>query len=375
MLAYCSIENIGIIGIGLGLGMVGLGNENALLAFLGFSGALIHTVNHSLFKSLLFFSAGNVYQQTHTRNMEKLGGLLKKMPVTGSFFLLGSLAIGGLPPFNGFVSEYLIYLGLFNGMSNFTGNAQVILLIGTMASLAVVGGISMLAFTKTFGVIFLGNPRQMLHEEPKEVSFLMNLPLYFIVAAMFSIAFFPQFYLNLSFSVISGMFPRFFSSEFIAVHGIAKNISLIGLISFIFVLLAVAVFGLRYFATRKQARESYETWGCGYVAPVQKAQYTGRSFVRSFSELFGFLVKNQKRSIEIKTMKFYPIKGRFSSYYFDIFEKTLIEPMLRGMRSFLNLFQFIQNGRMQSYVLYGLFFILSILLGTFINYLYTMYLI
>ncbi|HAN78440.1 MAG TPA: hypothetical protein DCQ31_12075, partial [Bacteroidales bacterium] len=149
MLAYCSIENIGIIGIGLGLGMVGLGNENALLAFLGFSGALIHTVNHSLFKSLLFFSAGNVYQQTHTRNMEKLGGLLKKMPVTGSFFLLGSLAIGGLPPFNGFVSEYLIYLGLFNGMSNFTGNAQVILLIGTMASLAVVGGISMLAFTKT----------------------------------------------------------------------------------------------------------------------------------------------------------------------------------------------------------------------------------
>ncbi|HAN79635.1 MAG TPA: hypothetical protein DCQ31_18670, partial [Bacteroidales bacterium] len=90
---------------------------------------------------------------------------------------------------------------------------------------------------------------------------------------------------------------------------------------------------------------------------------------------FGFLVKNQKRSIEIKTMKFYPIKGRFSSFYFDIFEKTLIEPMLRGMRSFLNLFQFIQNGRMQSYVLYGLFFILSILLGTFINYLYTMYLI
>ena len=111
MLAYCTIENIGIIGIGIGVGLIGMGTGNSILMILGFSGALLHTLNHSLFKSLLFFSAGSIYQQTHTRNIEKLGGLIKKMPQTALFFLIGALAIGGLPPFNGFVSEFYYLYG------------------------------------------------------------------------------------------------------------------------------------------------------------------------------------------------------------------------------------------------------------------------
>src|SRR3989339_562300 len=109
MLAYCTIENIGIVGIGIGLGLMGLGNNSSILCFLGFGGALLHVLNHSLFKSLLFYSAGSVYQQTHTRDMEKLGGLIKSMPRTAGLFLIGAIAIGGIPPFNGFVSEFLIY--------------------------------------------------------------------------------------------------------------------------------------------------------------------------------------------------------------------------------------------------------------------------
>lgn len=108
LLAYHSIENIGIIGIGIGLGAVGLGMNNPLLATLGFAGGLLHVLNHSLFKSLLFFSAGNVYQATHSLNIEHFGGLIKKMPHTAGLFLISSLAICGLPPFNGFVSEFLI---------------------------------------------------------------------------------------------------------------------------------------------------------------------------------------------------------------------------------------------------------------------------
>ena len=116
LLAYHSIENIGIIGIGIGLGCIGIGKGNHLLTVLGFAGALLHTLNHSLFKSLLFYGAGNVYQSTHTMDIEKLGGLGKRMPHTTFLFLIAALAICGLPPFNGFVSEFLIYNGMFTGL-------------------------------------------------------------------------------------------------------------------------------------------------------------------------------------------------------------------------------------------------------------------
>jgi hydrogenase-4 component B len=118
LLAYHSIENIGIIGIGIGLGCIGLGNNNLTLATLGFMGAILHTLNHSLFKSLLFYSAGNVYQSTHTMDIDRLGGAAKQMRFTTFFFLIASLAICGFPPFNGFVSEFIIYSGLFNGLKN-----------------------------------------------------------------------------------------------------------------------------------------------------------------------------------------------------------------------------------------------------------------
>src|ERR1019366_6536937 len=118
MLAYCTIENIGIIGAGIGLAIIGMGMNNSFLLVIGLSGALLHTLNHSLFKSLLFFSSGSVYQQTHTRDMEKLGGLVHKMPQTAALFLIGSLAIGGLPPFNDFVSEFILYSAILLGIKS-----------------------------------------------------------------------------------------------------------------------------------------------------------------------------------------------------------------------------------------------------------------
>ena len=173
MLAFCTIENIGIIGIGIGLGMIGKGTGNHFITFIGFAGALLHVLNHSLYKSLLFFSTGNIYQQTHTRNMEHLGGLIKKMPATAFLFLAGALAISGLPPFNGFVSEFLIYSGLIEGIKS--DNIQFSsLMILCVSGLALVGSISILTFTKSFGIIFLGSPRTEIVHEPKEVSFIMR---------------------------------------------------------------------------------------------------------------------------------------------------------------------------------------------------------
>ena len=367
MLAFCTIENIGIIGIGIGLGLIGMGNGNPVLVIIGFSAALLHTLNHSLFKSLLFFGAGSVYQQTHTRNMERLGGLIKKMPITAIFFLIGAMAIGGLPPFNGFVSEYLIYIGLFKGLNPGSGISQVVLIVLSIAGLAIVGGISLLTFTKSFGVIFLGQTRSEFHHEPKEVSFIMQLPQYMIVTAMMSVALIPQFYLSYTSKVILALFPfntTLNSSHFTQISG---NIATIGLVSLLFIALLLLMFGIRWVIVRKREKVEYETWGCGYVAPVEKAQYTGSSFARSFGHLFSFLVKERKTFSRITKPELYPENRTFSTTYNDLLEKYVIAPLTKRTVFVLNYFQFIQNGRIQSYVLYGLFFVILIFIGSALN--------
>ncbi len=367
MLAFCTIENIGIIGIGIGLGLIGMGNGNPVLVLIGFSAALLHTLNHSLFKSLLFFGAGSVYQQTHTRNMEQLGGLIKKMPITAIFFLIGAMAIGGLPPFNGFVSEYLIYFGLFKGLNPISGISQVVLIVLSIAGLAIVGGISLLTFTKSFGVIFLGQSRAEFHHEPNEVSFIMQLPQYLIVVAMMSVALIPQFYLSTTSKVILALFPLNTSlntSEFSQMSG---NIATIGLVSLSFIGLMLLMFGIRWVILRKREKVEYETWGCGYVAPVGKAQYTGSSFTRSFGHLLSFLVKERRTFSRIAKPELYPENRTFSTTYNDILEKYVIAPLTKRTVFVLNYFQFIQNGRIQSYVLYGLFFVILVFIGSALN--------
>jgi len=155
LLAYHSIENIGIIGIGIGLGTIGLAENMPLLTALGFGGGILHILNQPLFKSLLFYTAGSVYQQTHTRNIEQLGGLITKMPKTAIFFLLGALAISGLPPFNGFISEFLIYSGMFKSLHLASLFTDIVLLF-SFSGLAIIGGLAIFCFTKVFSINFFG---------------------------------------------------------------------------------------------------------------------------------------------------------------------------------------------------------------------------
>ena len=166
ILAYSSVENIGIAGIGIGVGMLGLYYNDSLVSMLGFCGAMFHIMNHSIFKSLLFMGAGSVYLKTHTKNIEKLGGLIKSMPKTAIFFLFGCVAICALPPFNGFISEILIYLGLFSSLKLDT-SGLFILIILSAAALALVGTLALLCFTKIFSISFLGLPRSENSENVK----------------------------------------------------------------------------------------------------------------------------------------------------------------------------------------------------------------
>jgi hydrogenase-4 component B len=366
MLAYCTIENIGIIGIGIGLGLIGIGKGQSMLSFLGFGGALLHVLNHSLFKSLLFFSAGSVYRQTHTRDMDKLGGLIKTMPKTSVLFLTGAIAIGGIPPLNGFISEFLIYCGILIGI-NSAGIAQITLMIITFAGMSMIGGISILTFTKTFGTIFLGNPRQKLKHKPDEVSLLMLFPQYLIIALMIIIAFFPGYFINLLGIILNNStFPdiRFNIIDLQGYLSVMKNISLASVL-----LLAVIcfVFFIRWILTRATEEKYSSTWGCAYLAPNEKMQYTGKSFSKSFGKLLNFMLIEKKGYAEIKREETFPVSRKYRSFYLDFFENKIIDPSILLIIRFINMFQFIQNGKIQAYVIYGIVFILAIFIGTVLN--------
>lgn len=358
MLAYCTIENIGIIGAGIGLFLIGKGMQNPTLAGLGLAAALFHTLNHSLYKSLLFFAAGSVYQQTHTRDMEQLGGLARKMPQTAFFFLVGSLAIGGLPPLNGFVSEFLMYRSFLQGLQ-LGSNYLTTLMVLSMAGLAIIGGISMLAFTKSFGVIFLGNPRKMPAHEPGEVSWVMRLPQYGIVLMMLAIGLFPQYFLGWCFHLegLLGLKPD--PVVFKAVETTLRNVGLYSLVFFVLVLSVFILWKMNLVSRPSQVKP---TWGCGYVAPNNRMQYTGKSFSKTLGKLLGFIVCEKKRYKEISPDEIFPRKRSYDSHYHDFFEKHLIEQLTRPIFRTMDWFQFIQNGRIHYYVIYGVIFIL--LVGT-----------
>ena len=366
MLAYCTIENIGTIGIGIGIGLIGLGNNTPVLYYLGFGGALMHVLNHSLFKSLLFFSSGSVAQQTQTSDMEKLGGLIKKMPRTGLVFLIAAIGICGLPPFNGFISEFLIYSGLIEGVKIHDTN-EMILFSVSLAGLSVIGGLSILTFTKSFGTVFLGNARKQLPVEPHEVSLQMLVPQYAIIALMISVAIFPAFYLQVIGNVILSLTKGVIIPQpagFTNYLSIMQNISNY---SILFICIVGIFWGIRYKLLSTRSKVIQPTWGCAYAAPTSKIQYTGKSFSKTLSKMFNFIVIERKQYTELKAGEIFPEERKHASHYHDFFEFRFIHVITNQLIYAANYFKFIQNGRIQSYVLYGIVFILTIFILTAFN--------
>jgi hydrogenase-4 component B len=359
LLAYHSIENIGIIGIGIGLGCIGTGTSNQYLAILGFTGALLHTLNHSLFKSLLFFTAGNVYQATHTLDIERLGGLIKKMPHTAILFILAAMAICGLPPFNGFISEFVIYNGLYVWMQD-AQFIDLIVIIFTVLGLVLIGGLAIFCFTKAAGVVFLGTPRCTFELEPHEVPVKQIIPLYFIAAFIIIIGLFPQVFIGillypvslLTGSIIPNISP-----------GQVKTIDIMQTISWAaggFIILVLFLLGLKKLVTRKRSIRTDSTWGCGYVAPTAKIQYTGSSYAKTYSKLFSSVLLSFKSSTEVSGI--FPEEIRHETKPYDKVEKWFIDIPLRVYKSLMNRFLFIQNGKLQVYILYGIIFIVAVML-------------
>lgn len=357
-LAYCSIENIGIIGIGIGAGMIGLAYGNSIVALLGFSGAILHILNHSIFKELLFFAAGSVYTKTHTRNIEVLGGLLKAMPYTGILFLIGAVAICGLPPFNGFISEFLIYFGMLKGLS--INNFFVIIgLLFTIAGLGFAGTMAMLGFTKAFSIMFLGMPRSEKAKEVKEYSGCSMIPPMGILAVMMLlIGIFPQYVFKLLSKPVIVL-----SNSSVAIIGapveILQQIASFAALFLAFVIVLVVL-------KTKFARKSqiHETWGCGYDRPNNHMQYSASSYASPFLSMLKPLFK-KVFDIE-KPKKLFPKSAHFNLQIDDIEEAYVINPLVKFDEWFLSKFEKMQSGNLQTYIKYGLIFLVIIIIGSLI---------
>lgn len=363
LLAYHSIENIGIIGIGIGLGVIGLAENIPILTVLGFGGGILHILNHSLFKSLLFYTAGSVYQQTHTRNIEQLGGVIKKMPKTALFFLLGALAISGLPPFNGFISEFLIYSGMFKSLHS-AGLFTDVVLLFSFAGLAIIGGLAIFCFTKVFSIIFLGTARSNKVNHAKEVENTMLIPNYLIGFMIILIGFAPFIFMKPLANIVG-----LFSTNTDAIQQIIPTLNNISLSSGIFIALIGLLWILRSWQQEKQAIKQGPTWGCGYTgANPALHQYTATSYADNFVQLSSKLVHVKKKFKDFQMDEIFPQKRDFEAHSSDVFEDNLIGKPVNKILKYLEKIAVFQTGKIQHYLLYALVFLAVIFILTFLNW-------
>ncbi|HNT92145.1 MAG TPA: proton-conducting transporter membrane subunit [Bacteroidales bacterium] len=364
LLAYHSIENIGIIGIGVGLGVIGLAVGSQTLALLGFAGGVLHVLNHSLFKSLLFFNAGSVYHSAHTRNLEQTGGLMKRMPWTALLFLTGSLAICGLPPFNGFISEYLIYMGMFNSLPGASLNHSI-LIVGSIAALSLIGGLAIFCFTKAFGIVFLGEPRSDSARNASEVSKSMIIPQFITVALMLVIGLSSPLAVKPVFGIVSRTWDigalSMVSGAFIT------NLWQISLAGGIFVFSLAALLLYRRYHLGRRVVESGPTWGCGYTAVTPRQQYTATSFAYNYNHIAKPVLQTQKEIEEPGEEDIFPEKGRFVSHSDDLFKRNLIDKPVDMISGLLKKIAVMQTGQIRHYILYAFIFMLLVLLLAILN--------
>jgi len=364
LLAYHSIENIGIIGMGLGLGCIGLAVNSPALSIFGFGGGLLHVLNHSLFKSLLFYASGVVYQGTHTRNINQLGGLIRKMPVTAGFFLLGSLAICGLPPFNGFISEFLIYYGMFSSL-HASGFYLTILLIISILGLTLIGGLALFCFTKAFSVAFLGEARSEQARQATDSSKAVLIPFSLIGILIVLIGLIPVYFTHPLMSLVVDSFH--IQAGFWQTLGADISVTVVGLVAAVFILITGGLLLIRYFAQRKRIQETGPTWGCGYTAGSVKMQYTASSFSDNIGGLAGRIVNVRKEFQGIPPGEIFPKKRHFASHAVELLEVWFIDKPVHALRNVMRRIAFLQTGQIQHYILYPFVFILIIFILSLLN--------
>jgi hydrogenase-4 component B len=349
LLAYHSIENIGIILLGLGLGTLGKSTGHSVVQILGYAGALLHVLNHSLFKGLLFLAAGSVVRATGMRDLEQMGGLGKRMPWTSAAFLVGSWAISGLPPLNGFVSEWFIYLGSFRALGYFQWPWSLVIL----TSLALIGALAVACFAKALGAVFLGSPRSQAAEAARESPRNMLIPMGLLAAACVGIGLAPMIMAPALDRVVATL------GTDVDAQSLAHLTSLPSLSILALTMLVLVVLLWRWL--RPVAPEDAPpTWDCGYAVSSSRMQYTASSFADGLVEGMRWVL--WPRSHGGKVAGNFPADRPFESHVLDPVLDRLASPVFRFLSAGASLLKFLQGGQLHVYLLYVLLALITLLL-------------
>lgn len=344
LLAYHSVENIGIILVGLGFAMVASARGDEIWGRLALAGSLLHVWNHGLFKTLLFLGAGSVLHSTGTREMSRLGGLWRAMPWTAGMFVLGAVAIAGLPPLNGFVSEWLVYLGLFGALSSHGPMSWAA--VPAAILLCMTGALALACFVKACGVVFLGLPRSEVAAQAHENGWLMRAPMLLLCLACVTIGLVPVLVWPLLARVTSTWRPSWTES--------AAPASLAALGGFHVALAAFSFLGAvvlwRY--VKRNGLVRAVTWDCGYARPSARMQYTAGSFAAIITSWFMWILRPQRHVHQPKTP--FLARASFEEHTPETILAFVVQPGGALVMRAAGAARRLQHGRIQAYVLYVL---------------------
>ena len=359
LLAYHSIENIGIILMGLGASLMFLHTHHPVLATLALIAGLYHTINHAIFKALLFLGAGAILHATHTRNMEEMGGLIKRMPKTAFFFLIGAVAISALPPLNGFVSEWLTYQSLLQGFGT-TDSLVRLMFPLSGAMLALTGALAAACFVKAFGITFLAQPRSEQAAHAHEASPSMIVGMGVLTAACVFLGLFPTTFLRLlepvTQQLIGQPLPAYLSRADGWVLGntqeLGGTVSTVSIALMGICLLPIPLVLWLLFGRRARVRIG-PTWDCGLRGLTPQMEYTATGFSKPIRMIFKALFRPRREvQREYDYSPYFAKTLRFESHIEEAFVTRLYRPLNRGILRFSRRMRGLQAGSIQAYLIY-----------------------
>ncbi len=340
-LAYSSIENMGLIGIALGLGLWGKATGNTIPAVLGASAALLHVWNHAAMKGLLFLAAGAVVHATHTGELDQLGGLMKRMPHTSRAVMLGAVAICGLPPFAGFVSEWLILVALAKTGLLATNGASLAALLA-VGFVALSSGIIALAFVRLVGISLLGLPRSQAAAKAHDPAWGMRVPVAILAAFCVLPALAPRVVLSTLAPAVEQLQALGWAEAWDEA-GLDSAVGILGAMNGALIAsVAAAALGLRWIMARRPLTRR-ATWGCGYPRPTPRMQYTARSF----SEMLGERIAPRFLRPRVSTRGvegWFPTAAKMEIDAPDPFTARIYEPLLTHAGAWLARVQSLLQG-------------------------------
>ena len=342
LLAYHSVENIGIILVGLGFALVASGQGSPSWGVVALAGGLLHVWNHGLFKALLFLGAGSVLHATGTREMSRLGGLWRAMPWTTVLFALGAVAICGLPPLNGFVSEWLVYVGLLDaavgrGPSTWGAIPAAILLGAT-------GALALACFVKVCGIVFLGVPRSEAAARAHECGGAMRAAMLVLGLACVAIGLAPALFWSALARAIADWRSGWAGAEMPA------SLTTLGIVHVALLSIATAAGATLWLRVRRGPSRSAPTWSCGFADPSARMQYTGASFARTLTEWFAWILRPERRATPPSGI--FPRSASFAERTPETVLERIVEPLGRAVLRAALAARALQHGRVQVYILY-----------------------